>query len=306
VFIGVFDSGLGGLSIARAISRRLPEYDLMYLGDTKRVPYGGRSQEAIHGFAAEALNYLFENDCHLVVLACNTASAEALRRSQQEYLPRHYPDRRVLGVVIPTAEAVAATGARRVGVLATRSTAASGAYEREIKRQAPNAEVRVLPAPLLVPLVENDGLKYVDPVLDDYLAELRLPSSFSRGAEATNVQPVDREENEEGPGVEQAALPQVARLREEKGEGIDCLVLGCTHYDLLKDRIRAKTNIPVIAQDEVVPEKLADYLNRHPEHDERLGRNGERIYRVTDLGPGYQALARTFAGEDLHLEKVDL
>lgn len=259
--IGVFDSGLGGLSIARAISNRLPEYDLMYLGDTKRVPYGGRSQEAIHGFVAEALSYLFKNDCGLVVLACNTASAEALRRSQQEYLPRHYPDRNVLGVVVPTAEAVAATGARRVGVLATRSTAASGAYEREIQRQAPEAEVRVLPAPLLVPLVENDGLKYVDPVLDDYLAEVGK---------------------------------------------VDCLVLGCTHYDLLKDRIRAKVDIPVIAQDEVVPEKLADYLRRHPEHDERLGRNGDRSYQVTDLGPGYQALARTFAGEDLHLEKVDL
>ncbi len=259
--IGVFDSGLGGLSIARAISRRLPEHDLMYLGDTKRVPYGGRSQEAIHGFVAEALAYLFAHDCHLVVLACNTASAEALRRSQQEYLPRHYPERRVLGVVIPTAEAVAAAGAKRVGVLATRSTAASGAYEREIARQAPDAEVRVLPAPLLVPLVENDGLRYVDPVLDDYLALLG---------------------------------------------SVDCVVLGCTHYDLLKDRVRARVSVPVVAQDEVVPASLADYLQRHPEHDARLGRSGERIYQVTDLGPGYQELARTFAGEELCLERVDL
>ena len=108
--IGVFDSGLGGLIVAQAIAARLPEIDLMYMGDTKRVPYGGRSQEAIHGFVAEALGYLFAHDCGIVVLACNTASAEALRRSQQEYLPRHYPDRRVLGVVIPTAEAVAALG----------------------------------------------------------------------------------------------------------------------------------------------------------------------------------------------------
>lgn len=259
--IGVFDSGLGGLSIAQAIARRLPEYDLLVLGDTKRVPYGGRSQEAIHGFVAEALSYLFQHDCHLVVLACNTASAEALRRSQQEYLPHHYPERRVLGVVIPTAEAVAATGARRVGVLATHSTAASGAYEREIARQAPEAEVRVLPAPLLVPLVENDGLKYVDPILDDYLAQL--------------------------------------------GE-VDSIVLGCTHYGLLRDKIRARVDVPVIVQEEVVPERLADYLRRHPEHDARLGRSGERIYRVTDLGPGYEDLARTFAGEDVRLEKVDL
>lgn len=261
VRIGVFDSGLGGLSIARAIGRRLPEYDLLYLGDTKRVPYGGRSQEAIHGFVAEALNYLFAHDCHLVVLACNTASAEALRKSQQEYLPRHFPDRRVLGVIIPTCEAVAATGARRVGVLATRSTVASGAYEREMARHAPKAEVVTRPAPLLVPLVENDGLKYADPILDDYLQAL-------------------------GP--------------------VEALVLGCTHYDLLKDRVRVKMRIPVIAQDEVVPNSLADYLRRHPEHDARLGRHRERLYHVTDLGPGYETLARTFAGEDVRLEKVNL
>lgn len=259
--IGVFDSGLGGLLVASAIARRLPEHDLLYLGDTKRVPYGGRSQEAIHGFVAEALDYLFAHDCALVVLACNTASAEALRKTQQAYLPHRYPDRRVLGVVIPTAEAAAATGARRVGVLATRSTVASGAYEREIARQAPGVEVRAVAAPLLVPLVENDGLRYADPILDDYLAPL---------------------------------------------EGVDCLVLGCTHYGLLKDRIRAKVAVPVIAPEEVVPDKLADYLLRHPEHDARIGRNGERLYRVTDLGPGYEELARTFAGEDVRLERVDL
>ena len=261
VRIGVFDSGLGGLSIAQAIARRLPSYDLLYLGDTMRVPYGGRSQEAIHGFVSEALAYLFAQDCHLVVLACNTASAEALRRAQQEYLPRCYPERRVLGVVIPAAEAVAAMGARRVGVLATRSTAASGAYEREIARQAPGAEVRVVPAPLLVPLVENDGLRYVDPILEEYLGRL--------------------------------------------GE-VDCVVLGCTHYGLLKDRVRARVGVPVIVQEEVVPSSLVDYLRRHPEHDARLGRAGERIYRVTDLGPGYEALARTFAGEDVRLERVEL
>jgi glutamate racemase len=259
VRVGVFDSGLGGLSIAQAIARRMPDLDLLYLGDTMRVPYGGRSQAAIHGFVAEALTYLFEQDCHLVVLACNTASAEALRRSQQEYLPRWYPDRRVLGVVIPAAEAAAATGARRIGVLATRSTTASGAFEREISRQAPEAEVRVLAAPLLVPLVENGGLKYVDAVLDDYLAEL--------------------------------------------GD-VDAIVLGCTHYGLLRERIRARVAVPVIVQEEVVPESLKDYLRRHPEHESKLGRSGERIYRVTDLGPGYEELARTFAGQDVRLEKV--
>ena len=259
--IGVFDSGLGGLLVATAIARRLPEHDLLYLGDTARVPYGGRSQEAIHAFVAEALAFLFAHDCALVVLACNTASAEALRHTQREVLPRAYPDRRVLGVVIPTVEAAVAGGARRVGVLATRSTAASGAYEREFARLAPGVEVRVVPAPLLVPLVENDGLRYADPILDDYLAEL--------------------------------------------GE-IDCLVLGCTHYGLLKDRILAKTRVPVVAPERVVPEKLADYLHRHPEVDARLSRGGTRRFLVTDLGPGYQALARTFAGDTIALEKVAL
>src|ERR1700727_135766 len=117
--IGVFDSGLGGLAIARAIMKRLPDYDYLYLGDTKRVPYGGRSQETIHEFTSQALSYLFENDCRLVILACNTASAEALRKSQQEYLPRHFPERRVLGVIIPTAEACFMdSNVARVGVLA--------------------------------------------------------------------------------------------------------------------------------------------------------------------------------------------
>ena len=259
--IGVFDSGLGGLLVATAIARRLPDHDLLYLGDTARVPYGGRSQEAIHAFVGEALAYLFAHDCALVVLACNTASAESLRHTQQEILPRLYPDRKVLGVVIPTAEAVAATGARRVGVLATRSTALSGAYEREILRRLPEARVTVVPAPLLVPLVESDGLKYLDPILDDYLAGL--------------------------------------------GE-VDLLVLGCTHYGLLKGRIREKTRVPIVASEGIIPERLADYLRRHPEIDAKIGKTGERLYKVTDLGPGYETLARTFAGRDVRLEKVEL
>lgn len=260
--IGVFDSGLGGLAIATAIARRLPQYDYLYLGDTKRVPYGGRSQETIHEFTSEALTYLFANDCQLVILACNTASAEALRKSQQEYLPRHYPDRRVLGVVIPTAEAIfEATDARRVGVMATASTVESGAYRREIEKQNPNAAVVGLPAPLLVPLIENGGLKYIDAVIDDYLA----------------------------------LIP-----------GVDAVVLGCTHYCLIKDRVRARIDVPVISQDEVVPEKLADYLFRHPEIEEKLGKHGERRYCVTDVTPTYSRWASSLVGEEIALERVRL
>lgn len=259
--IGVFDSGLGGLAIARAIMGRLPEYDYLYLGDTKRVPYGNRSQETIHEFTAQALDFLFGNDCQLIVIACNTASAESLRKSQQEYVPRNFPDRRVLGVIIPAAEQAVANGARKVGVIATPSTVESGAYLRELKRQSENVEVVQQAAALLVPIIENDGLKYLDPILEDYLRPLA---------------------------------------------GIDSLILGCTHYCLIKEQVRAKVSIPVVSQDEVVPEKLADYLRRHSEIESKLGRKGERRYCVTDLTTSFSVFARRLAGKDLPLEVVSL
>jgi len=260
--IGVFDSGLGGLSIAQAIMARLPDHDYLYLGDTKRVPYGNRSQETIHEFVGEALDYLFANDCLLVILACNTASAESLRRSQQQYLPQKYPDRRVLGVLIPAVEAaleIAEEG--RIGVLATASTVDSGSYPREISSRSPNASSVCVAAPLLVPLVECDGLKYAGPILDDYLANLGR---------------------------------------------VDALILGCTHYGFLKDEIRSMIDCPVVCPDEVVPNKLADYLNRHPEIESRLSKGASRTYRVTDLAPGYAALASRLAGSPIPLEAVSL
>jgi glutamate racemase len=250
--IGVFDSGLGGLAIARAIADLLPQYDYLYLGDTKRVPYGNRSQETIHGFTAEALDFLFESNCRLVVIACNTASAESLRKSQQEYLPRNYPDRRVLGVIIPTAEAAVESGARKVGVLATVSTVESGAYKRELKRCDAGVAVVQRPAPLLVPIIENDGLKYVGPILDDYLDGL---------------------------------------------EGADSLILGCTHYCLVKDEVRKRFAGPVVSSDEVVPEKLADYLRRHPEMECELSKRGKRRY---------QSFATRLMGRELPLELVSI
>jgi len=262
--IGVFDSGLGGLAIAQAIMRRLPDYDYLYLGDTKRVPYGGRSQEAIHEFTSQAVTYMFQHGCQIVILACNTASAEALRKSQQEYLPKNYPSRRVLGVIIPTAEACFESGEiDRVGVLATNSTVESKAYERELLRQCPSVEVFQVAAPLLVPIVENDGRKYAGPMLDDYLAPLLAA-------------------------------------------GVDRIVLGCTHYCLLKDEIRARAGIPVISQDEVIPEKLENYLYRHPEIVERLDRSGFCEYHVTDLTCGYQRFAAELAQAPLELQKVSL
>ncbi len=171
--IGVFDSGLGGLIITHSLIQALPQYDYVYLGDTARVPYGNRSQSIIYEFTRQAVEYLFKNNCGLVILACNTASAEALRRLQQEYLPRHYPDRRVIGVLIPAAEAaVAATTSGQIGVLATRGTVASGTFTRELHKLAPNATVTPQAAPLLVPLIENDGLAWAGPILDEYLKPL--------------------------------------------------------------------------------------------------------------------------------------
>ena len=139
--IGVFDSGLGGLLITKALVKNLPQYDYVYLGDTQRVPYGNRSHETIYRFLKEAVNYLFKYGCGLIVVACNTASAEALRRIQQEYLPRHYPNRRVLGVIIPTAEAALRSAhAKRIGILATQATVGSAAYVRELKKIRPMAD----------------------------------------------------------------------------------------------------------------------------------------------------------------------
>ena len=286
--IGVFDSGLGGLLIAQSIIKRLPQYDYLYLGDTKRVPYGNRSQRTIHEFVSQALDYLFNSDCQLIILACNTASAESLRKSQQEYLPRNYPDRRVLGVVIPMAEAAiealnadkemagaaprsagpigslsADLSSTRVGVIATSSTVESGAYARELNRIRPGIIVVQNPTPLLVPLVENDGFKYVGPVLDDYLAPL-------------------------------------------KERQVESLILGCTHYAALKAQIRERIQVPVISPDEVVPDKLADYLERHPEIESKLSKKGSRTYEVTDLTESYYSLARKLAGKDVDLTLTSL
>ena len=258
----MFDSGLGGLAIASAIINRLPQYDYLYLGDTKRVPYGVRSQNTIHEFVSQALQFMFHHECQVVILACNTASAESLRKSQQEYLPQNYPDRRVLGVIIPTAEeAVGTEGTPKIGILATASTVESDAYGRELRRQRAGVSVLQRAAPLLVPMIENDGIRYIGPVLDEYLADM---------------------------------------------EGIDGLILGCTHYCLVKERIRSKIGVPVISQDEVVPEKLADYFDRHPEIEGKLARNGDRRFCVTDITPTFERFAAQMMGAQVDLERVEI
>ncbi|MFA5967481.1 MAG: glutamate racemase [Patescibacteria group bacterium] len=263
--IGIFDSGLGGLLLTRSLVEALPQYDYVYLGDTARVPYGNRSQAAVYEFTKQAVEYLFNQDCQLIILACNTASAEALRRIQQEYLSKHYPERRVLGVIIPTAEATVAEHPQKIGVLATTSTVNSGTYLRELHKLDSHLQIVQQTAPLLVPLIENDGLQWIEPILESYLKPLREAH-------------------------------------------INTLILGCTHYPFIKDLIRQKlpTEVKVLSQDEIIPDKLRDYLERHPEIDQLLAKGGERKYLVTDLTENIQTLAKDLFGSEIILELVSL
>ena len=250
--IGVFDSGLGGLILLKAIVKKLPRYDYIYLGDTGRVPYGNRSQGTIYEFTRQAVDFLFKRNCRLIIVACNTASAVALRRIQREYLPKHYPDRRVLGVIIPTAEVT--TGLSPVGVLATESTVSSNAFARELKKLNPKLAIFQEPAPLLVPLVEHNSTKLAAPILKSYLSP----------------------------------------LLKRKVRGI---VLGCTHYPLLKSQIRKMAKgVKIISQDEVIPTKLADYLKRHPETEGKLTKHRGRELYVTDFTENISQKARKWFG----------
>lgn len=170
--IGIFDSGLGGLIIAHAIAQELPDYEYIYLGDTAHVPYGDRAQAEIYQFTREAVDYLFNKNCQLIILACNTASADALRKIQQEYLPKYWPDRNILGVLIPSAEEAARVG-EKIGVIATTATVSSGAFNRELKKLKPNIAITNIATPLLVPIIEAGKIAEGQQVLADYLKDLK-------------------------------------------------------------------------------------------------------------------------------------
>jgi glutamate racemase len=260
--IGIFDSGLGGLIITHAVSQALPQYDYLYLGDTARVPYGNRSREAVYEFTRQAVDYLIAQGCGLIIIACNTASAEALRRLQQDYLPQLHPEVTVLGVLIPAAEAAAAASrSGHIGVLATSGTVASGAFDRELQKLRPDSKIISQAAPLLVPLVEYDGLEWADPILAAYLKPLT---------------------------------------------GIDTLILGCTHYPLLKDEIRRQVGegVTVLSQDEFIPAKVSAYLEHHPELRGRLSTGGSVHFTVTDKTAQAVRLAAHLYGRDIELERV--
>ncbi len=266
--IGVFDSGLGGLTVVKEMLRQLPEHSFYYVGDTARAPYGNRSHELIYQFTVEAVEYLFSQGCELVIVACNTASAEALPRLQQEWLPKHYPDRRVLGVIRPIAEAAAqASKTGVIGVVGTRSTISSGAYEREIKALRPDATVVGQACPLLVSLVEEGW--------SDRPETRRIVRRY---------------------------------MRPLKTHQPDTLVLGCTHYPMLYDAFKraAGAHITVLDTPKIAVEKLVDYLQRHPEIDAKLDKAGKRIYAVTDHTPHFEELAREWLKEKITLQSIDL
>lgn len=280
--IGVFDSGFGGLTVLRSLVARLPDYDYLYLGDSARAPYGSRSLEVVHSFTREAVEYLFDRGCPLVLLACNTASAQALRTLQQRHLPAHRPDRRILGVVRPSAEALAGLppgaipGITRpslaegvVAVLGTAGTVASGSYALELGKLAPGLRLIQQACPLWVPLVEageTAGLG-VDYYLHKYLDPL-----FHRPDAPTRV------------------------------------LLGCTHYPLLVPAMRPMmpATVDLIAQGELVAERLADWLRRHPEMERRLSRGQGRRYATTDDAAWFAAQGEPIMGSRIEVEKVRL
>jgi glutamate racemase len=250
--IGVFDSGYGGLTILDKIRKQMPTYDYIYLGDNARTPYGPRSFEIVYEFTLQAVKKLFELGCPLVILACNTASAKALRTIQQVNLPNIDPTRRVLGVIRPTAECIGTlTHSRHVGILATSGTIKSQSYILEIKKLFPDISIMGEACPMWVPLVENN----------EYQSE----------------------------GADYFVQKHINNLL-EKDPLIDTFILGCTHYPLLIDKIKRFTppHIQIVAQGEYVAHSLQDYLQRHPEMDNRCTKGGTCHFLTTESSDKFQ------------------
>jgi len=266
--IGVFDSGFGGLTVMRGIVRALPEYDYVYFGDNARAPYGTRSQDVVFQFTKEAVEFLFGEGCDLVILACNTASSEALRRIQREVLPAKYPNKRVLGVLIPAAEeAVRQSVSKRVGVIATAGTVASNSFQREISKLDKKVRLSQKACPLLVSIVE---------------------------------------EGEDGGEIAKVAIKKYLKYFE--GKKIDTLILGCTHYGFLEKEIAKNIgkNVRIVSEGKVVPKRLVNYLKRHSEIEEKLSHGGTATFYSSDIGERFSKIGGRFFGKRIEVEKVTL
>lgn len=268
--IGVFDSGYGGLTILSKIREALPHYDYIYLGDNARTPYGTRSFEIVYEFTLQAVTKLFEMGCHLVILACNTASAKALRSIQMHDLPLLDPERRVLGVIRPTVECIGSiTHSRHIGVLATTGTIKSESYPLEVHKLFPDIKVIGKACPMWVPLVENNEAQ--------------------------------------GEGADYFIRKDVHALL-DKDPQIDTVILGCTHYPLLLPKIKQymPPGITTIAQGELVAASLKDYLQRHPEMDKKCTKGGRCVYRTTEAEEKFIESASTFLNEAVKVERIEL
>jgi glutamate racemase len=268
--IGVFDSGYGGLTVLKEIARQMPQYDYIYLGDNARAPYGSRSYFVVYQYTLQAVNWLFSQGCQLVILACNTASAKALRTIQQNDLPKIDSKRRVLGVIRPSAEAVGhLTKSREVGILGTKGTVISDSYKIEIQKLFPDIKTYQQACPLWVPLVENEEYNNSGA---DYFIEKDIRSLLSNS------------------------------------KNIDTIILGCTHYPLIIDSIRKfiPSEIKLISQDTIIADSLTDYLNRHPEMEMKCTKTGTLKFLTTDIADVFSTRGEIFYGEKIKSEQITL
>ena len=266
--IGVFDSGYGGLTILKDLTEVLPDYDFIYLGDNARAPYGTRSFETVYSYTLQSVSRLFEMGCPLVILACNTASAKALRTIQQNDLLKFGSDKRVLGVIRPTTEIIGHfSNTKEIGILATKGTVISGSYPIEIAKFYPEIKVYQEACPMWVSLVENH--------------------------------------EEEGDGADYFIKKHIDHLLSQS-ERIDTLLLGCTHFPLLMSKIKkfAPKEIKLVSQGKIVAESLKNYLSRHHEMDEKIGKSGTVKFYTTEDEKTFSKLGEHFYGKPLHAEKL--
>lgn len=268
--IGIFDSGYGGLTILHGIRNLLPQYDYLYLGDNARAPYGTRSFDVVYKFTRQAVMKLFDMGCHIVILGCNTASAKALRTIQQNDLPQIDPQRRVLGIIRPTAEVIGSlTATRHVGILATEGTIRSESYTLEIRKLYPDITVSGVACPFWVPLVEYNEC---DSPGADYFVKKRIDQLMSLDPD------------------------------------IDAIILGCTHYPLLLPKILKYTpdGVRIVPQGDYVADSLKSYIERHPEIEKKCTRGGLVHYLTTENADKFRESAQIFLHEPVEVESITL
>lgn len=268
--IGIFDSGYGGLTVFRSIANLLPQYDYLYLGDNARAPYGNRSFETVYEYTLECVEWLSDQGCPLIIIACNTASAKALRSIQQHDLPDLGKGKRVLGVIRPTSEVIGNyTQTGHIGILATTGTVTSQSYVIEIEKFYPEVKVYQQACPLWVPFVENN--EYLSDDIDKFIEK------------------------------------DIKKLLQQSAS-IDTVLLACTHYPLLEHKIRKflPENITLLSQGEIVAESLRDYLHRHPEMENRLSKKGEKSFYTTDDINDFEVHATNFFGSPVRAKHTDL